>query len=47
MGIKGGGGHVRLSDVDTWEFGEISKQVDMPFDIDGGHGRGWHPGVCE
>ena len=33
-GSTGGGGPVRLSDVDTWEL------VDTPFHVGGGHGQG-------
>ena len=46
-GSKGGGGQVRLSDVNTWELVGFSKLVDMSLHIGGGHGRGWHLGVCE
>ena len=44
---KGGGGPVRLLDVNTSELAGILKPVDMPFHVGSGHGSGWYPGVCE
>ena len=41
-GSKGGGGRVRLSNVDNREIVGIEVQLDMPFQIGGRHGRGWH-----
>jgi hypothetical protein len=38
-GSKGGGGRVRLSNVDTWELAGILELVGMPFRID--DRRGW------
>jgi hypothetical protein len=39
-GSKDGGGQVRLSDIDSWEFA-------MPFHVGGGIGCWWHQEVCE
>ena len=47
MGSKGGGGPVRLSNVDTMEIGGISKLVNTLFHVGGGYGQGWYPGVYE
>ena len=46
-GRGGGGGQVRLPDVNTRRLVGIEVQVGMLFQINGGYGRGWRLGVCE
>ena len=45
-GSEGGGGPVRLSDVDTWELAGFQK-VDTLFHVGGGRSQGWYLGVYE